>query len=96
MDGQSSVESQESIPECRYFFLMKLTHVSITKNFGVFPQQLRFTTGWNESRPFVIDLDSHIEQHVQDEPLKNYPSLSPLFENREALYQSKLKLYPGM
>ena len=52
-------------------------------------------TADDESRPFVVDLDSHIEKHVQDEPLKNHPSVSPLFEKREVPYQRKLKVYPG-
>ena len=57
--------------------------------------QAAIATADDESRSFVVDLDSHIEQHVQDEPLKNYPSVSPLFENREAPYQLKLKkVYP--
>ena len=36
---------KRAYPECRYRFLMKLKHVSTTKNFGIFPRQLRLTTG---------------------------------------------------
>ena len=66
---------------------------SSTERAGI--SEAAITTADDESRPFVVDLDSHIEQHVQDEPLKKYSPVSPLFENREAPYQSKLKLYPG-
>ena len=66
---------------------------SSTERAGIL--EAAIATADDESRSFVIDLDSHIEQHVQDEPLKNYSSVSPLFENRETPYQPKLKVYPG-
>ncbi len=48
----------------------------------------------NESRPFLTDRDSHVQQLVQDKLFKNDPSKPHFFENREAPCQPKLKVYP--
>jgi hypothetical protein len=37
-----------------------------------------------KNRPFLTDLDSHVQQLVQDKPFKNDPSKPYFFENRKA------------
>jgi hypothetical protein len=64
-----------------------------TERTSVFGEAI--TTTDDESRPFLTDLDSHVEQHVQDEPFTNDASKPSFYENTEAPCQSNLKVYPG-